>query len=78
MRCALLLRRALLCCALPLAPALACDFDHAPSSHWSLAVDNGVDWLKTPCGDRFYSLGVNILDEDKSAAVLEAFDLVDD
>jgi hypothetical protein len=43
-------------------PALACDFDKAPSSHWSLAVDNGVDWLKTPCGDRFYSLGVNILD----------------
>ena len=27
-----------------------------------MAVDNGVDWLKTPCGDRFYSLGVNILD----------------
>jgi hypothetical protein len=48
--------------ALPLAPALACDFDSAPSSHWSLAVDNGVSWLKTPCGDRFYSLGVNILD----------------
>ncbi len=41
---------------------LACDFDKAPSSRWSLAVENGVDWLKTPCGDRFYSIGVNILD----------------
>ena len=50
--------------ALLLSPrsARACDFDHAPSSHWSLAVDQGIDWLKTPCGDRFYSLGVNILD----------------
>jgi len=42
--------------------ALACDFDKAPSSRWTLAQENGVDWLKTPCGERFYSLGVNILD----------------
>jgi hypothetical protein len=42
--------------------ARACDFDHAPTSRWSLAEENGVAWLKTPCGDRFYSLGVNILD----------------
>ena len=44
------------------APALACDLDKAPSSRWALAQENGVDWLKTPCGDRFYSIGVNILD----------------
>ena len=44
------------------APAFACDFENAPTSRWSLASENGVDWLKTPCGDRFYSLGVNILD----------------
>jgi hypothetical protein len=44
------------------APALACDFDHVPTSHWTLAAENGVEWLKTPCGDRFYSIGVNILD----------------
>lgn len=43
-------------------PALACNFESAPTSRWSLANDNGVEWLKTPCGDRFYSLGVNILD----------------
>ena len=27
-----------------------------------MAREHGVAWLKTPCGDRFYSLGVNILD----------------
>ena len=43
-------------------PARACDFDAAPSSRWSLAAESGVWWLKTPCGERFYSLGVNILD----------------
>jgi hypothetical protein len=44
------------------AAARACDFDSAPSSRWSLAADRGVWWLKTPCGEPFYSLGVNILD----------------
>jgi hypothetical protein len=42
--------------------ARACDFAAAPSDRWSIASDNGVEWLKTPCGDRFYSLGVNVLD----------------
>ena len=40
----------------------ACDLDHAPSSRWSLTAEGGVWWLKTPCGERFYSLGVNVLD----------------
>ena len=44
------------------AAARACEFDSAPSSRWSLAADRGVWWLKTPCGEPFYSLGVNILD----------------
>jgi hypothetical protein len=48
--------------ALPLGAAAACDFAHAPSSRWSLEREEGVAWLVTPCGDRFYSLGVNILD----------------
>jgi len=43
-------------------PARTCDFDAAPSSRWSLAAEGGVWWLQTPCGERFYSLGVNILD----------------
>jgi hypothetical protein len=55
------LAAALLVVSSPFA-ALACDFDNAPSSRWGVAVENGVDWLKTPCGDRFYSIGVNILD----------------
>jgi hypothetical protein len=61
----LLLRRILFCAclaALPLSGARACDFVDAPSSRWSLAADSGVWWLRTPCGERFYSLGVNILD----------------
>jgi hypothetical protein len=43
--------------------ALACtDFAAAPSTHWSLATEHGVSWLVTPCGERFFSLGVNVLD----------------
>jgi hypothetical protein len=42
--------------------AAACDLGTAPSDRWSVERDNGVQWLKTPCGDRFYSLGVNTLD----------------
>ena len=44
------------------AAARACDLADAPTSRWSLARDNGVWWLKTPCGERFYSIGVNALD----------------
>jgi len=44
------------------APAFACDLEHVATSRWSVAKDGGAEWLKTPCGDRFYSLGVNILD----------------
>jgi hypothetical protein len=43
------------------APAThACDLDAAPSARWSLAATGGGPaWLVTPCGDRFFSLGVN-------------------
>ena len=40
----------------------ACDLASAPSSRWSLTTESGAHWLKTPCGERFYSLGVNTLD----------------
>ena len=53
---------AALLAAFAAAPALACDFDDAPTSRWSVASEDGAQWLKTPCGHRFYSLGVNILD----------------
>jgi hypothetical protein len=43
--------------------AFACaDFASAPSTRWSLTTEHGASWLVTPCGDRFFSLGVNILD----------------
>jgi len=46
-------------------PAAACDLVSVKSDRWSTEGDNssqgGVDWLKTPCGDRFYSLGVNVV-----------------
>jgi hypothetical protein len=48
--------------AAPLSAFAACDLATAPSSRWSLTTESGAAWLKTPCGDRFYSLGVNTLD----------------
>ena len=52
--------------ALPLLPPTACDLAHAPTTRWSIERDpgspGGAEWLKTPCGERFYSLGVNALD----------------
>ena len=47
---------------MPFAHASACDFAHTQSDRWSIVKEGGAQWLKTPCGDRFYSLGVNILD----------------
>jgi hypothetical protein len=38
------------------------DLARAPSSRWQVRVDKGVAWLVTPCGDRFFSLGVNVVD----------------
>src|SRR5207302_11196481 len=47
--------------------ALACsDFAAALSTRWSLATQDGVSWLVTPCGERFFSLGVNVLDGGNS------------
>jgi len=47
---------------LPFTSALSCTLDTAQSSRWSVVGEGGIAWLKTPCGERFYSLGVNILD----------------
>ena len=52
----------LLAFAALLAPAAACDLASASTTRWSVAKEGGAEWLKTPCGDRFYSLGVDILD----------------
>ena len=48
---------------LPSAAANACgDFAAAPSSRWSIAAGEGGPVLLTPCGDPFFSLGVNAID----------------
>ncbi len=49
--------------ASPAGKVFACaDLEAAPSTRWSLATEGGVSWLVTPCGERFFSLGVNVLD----------------
>src|SRR6202035_5691158 len=64
---AALFRTALLSAAVlttyPFDAAWSCaNFATAPSSRWSLTTKAGVSWLVTPCGERFFSLGVNVLD----------------
>ncbi|MGE5202266.1 MAG: hypothetical protein ACM3O6_09390, partial [Acidobacteriota bacterium] len=50
----------------------ACDLDHAPSTRWSTVRDaGGAAWLVTPCGDRFFSIGINVIDGGSSGAKLE-------
>jgi hypothetical protein len=44
------------------APAWACaDFSRAPSSRWTTRQIDGAQYLITPCGDKFLSIGVNIV-----------------
>ncbi len=38
------------------------DLREAPHSRWETTIDSGVHWLVTPCGERFFSLGVNVMD----------------
>jgi len=56
---------AALLAAAPVA-ASACEIATASTTRWSIVSDSnsprGIRWLKTPCGERFYSLGVNALD----------------
>src|ERR1700730_6296779 len=36
------------------------------ASRWKLESREGVSWLITPCGDRFFSVGVNSLSDTSS------------
>ena len=58
-------RRGALAAALWLACAtatFACeDFNKAPGSRWRVTRVDGRAWLLTPCGERFFSLGVNVM-----------------
>lgn len=38
------------------------DLAQAPHSRWHIKVDDGVFWLVTPCGQHFFSIGINSLD----------------
>jgi len=54
---------AALAAALPVGGGVACtDPGQARTTRWSLATADGVSWLLTPCGQRFLSFGVNVLD----------------
>ena len=68
-RLALTVSAALLC--LDAAPASACDLAKAPTTRWTVERDaRGDAWLRTPCGERFFSLGVNVVDGGASGAHL--------
>jgi hypothetical protein len=54
---------ALIAAGVPATRAAACtDLDQALTTRWSLQRVDGVSWLMTPCGERFLTLGVNVLD----------------
>jgi hypothetical protein len=42
--------------------AAACDLATAPTSRWTIRRRAGVAWLVTPCGEPFFSIGVNTVD----------------
>ncbi|HWE74141.1 MAG TPA: hypothetical protein VG328_13330, partial [Stellaceae bacterium] len=49
----------------------ACDLDHAASTRWTIQRHGAISNLVTPCGDRFYSIGVNVLDGGITAGYLD-------
>jgi hypothetical protein len=38
------------------------DLARAPGTKWHTVVQEGMHWLVTPCGERFFSIGVNALE----------------
>jgi hypothetical protein len=38
------------------------DLTRAPHSQWRTAVQDDVHWLVTPCGEHFFSIGINAID----------------
>ncbi|HEV8026392.1 MAG TPA: hypothetical protein VGP50_03120 [Stellaceae bacterium] len=54
-----------------LAPAArGCDLATAPSTRWTTMRENGIAWLRSPCGERVFSIGVNVVDGGASGAKL--------
>ncbi len=54
-----------------LLPARACDLDNAGTTRWALTREDGASFLVTPCGDKFFSIGVNVIDGGISATRLD-------
>ncbi len=51
--------------------AAACDLGNSPSTRWRAVDEQGRAWLIDPCGDRVFSIGVNVLDAGRSGAKLQ-------
>jgi len=69
-RAALPLLAAALLLAAPLS-ARACDLATAGTTRWSVTRDNGASFLVTPCGEKFFSVGVNVVDGGISGTRLD-------
>jgi hypothetical protein len=52
-------------------PSFSCDLDHTSSTRWTITHHGGISSLVTPCGDSFYSTGVNVLDGGITAGYLD-------
>ena len=53
------------------APAGACELATAPTTRWTIEHKGGVAWLRTPCGDPFLAIGVNVVDAGASGATID-------
>jgi hypothetical protein len=59
---------ALLLSVTPRIGGATCSTPAASANRWRLESHDGVSWLITPCGERFFSIGVNTLLPTSSAA----------
>jgi hypothetical protein len=51
-------------------PVAACDLDTTSTTRWTIAQQGGARFLVTPCGEKFFSLGVNVIDGGTSGGPL--------
>jgi hypothetical protein len=47
------------------------ELSSAPHSQWKVETQNGVHWLLTPCGERFFSIGLNALNDGPPAREMD-------
>jgi hypothetical protein len=57
----------ILLCVTPRVSATACAPRPGSPGRWTLQSYDGVSWLANPCGERFFSIGVNCLTEPASS-----------